>query len=128
MDAGAVLGSHQASGQNRARAAAGGARLHRRVPERADYKGAITQELDEAAAEAAIRFLIDSKDIEAIAVSFLWSFYNADDERKVKKLLEHIAHGIYCTLSSDIAPLPGEYERSSPQPSTLMPAGSPIFI
>jgi N-methylhydantoinase A len=83
------------------------------VPERADYKGAITQELDEAAAEAAIRFLIDSKDIEAIAVSFLWSFYNADDERKVKKLLEHIAHGIYCTLSSDIAPLPGEYERSS---------------
>jgi N-methylhydantoinase A len=46
-------------------------------------------------------------------VSFLWSFYNANDERKVKKLLEHIASGIYCTLSSDIAPLPGEYERSS---------------
>jgi N-methylhydantoinase A len=83
------------------------------VPERADYKGAIIQELDEAAAEAAIRFLIDSKDIEAIAVSFLWSFYNADNERKVKKLVEHIAPGIYCTLSSDIAPLPGEYERSS---------------
>jgi N-methylhydantoinase A len=83
------------------------------VPERADYKGAIIQELDEAAAEAAIRFLIDRKDVEAIAVSFLWSFYNAENEHKIKKLIEHIAPGIYCTLSSDIAPLPGEYERSS---------------
>ena len=83
------------------------------VPERADYKGAIIQELDEAAAEAAIRFLIDSKDVEAIAVSFLWSFYNPDNERKIKKLVERIAPKIYCTLSSDIAPIPGEYERSS---------------
>ena len=63
------------------------------VPERADYKGAILQELDEAAAEAAIRFLIDSKNVEAVAVSFLWSFYNADNERKVKKLVERIAPG-----------------------------------
>ena len=83
------------------------------VPERADYKGAILQELDEAAAEAAIRFLIDHKNVDAIAVSFLWSFYNADNERKVKKLVERIAPGLYCTLSSEIAPLPGEYERSS---------------
>jgi N-methylhydantoinase A len=83
------------------------------VPERADYKGAILQELDEAAAEAAIRFLIDDKHVEAVAVSFLWSFYNPDNERKVKKLVERLAPGIYCTLSSEIAPLPGEYERSS---------------
>ena len=83
------------------------------VPERADYKGAIIQELDEAAAEAAIRFLIDSKEVEAIAVSFLWSFYNPDNERKIKKLVERIAPKTYCTLSSDIAPIPGEYERSS---------------
>ncbi len=83
------------------------------VPERADYKGAILQELDEAAAEAAIRFLIDSENVEALAVSFLWSFYNADNERKVRKLVERIAPDLYCTLSSEIAPLPGEYERSS---------------
>ena len=83
------------------------------VPERTDYKGAILQELDEAAAEAAIRFLIDEKDVEALAVSFLWSFYNAGNERKVSKLVERIAPGLYCTLSSEIAPIPGEYERSS---------------
>ncbi len=83
------------------------------VPERADYKGAILQELDEAATETAIRFLIGDKSVEAIAVSFLWSFYNDANERKVKKLVERLAPGVYCTLSSEIAPLPGEYERSS---------------
>ena len=83
------------------------------VAERADYKGAVLQELDEAAAEAAIRFLIADKGVEALAVSFLWSFYNADNERKVKKLAERVAPSVYCTLSSEIAPIPGEYERSS---------------
>src|SRR5271163_2487290 len=83
------------------------------VAERTDYKGAVLQELDEATAEAAIRFLIGEKGVEALAVSFLWSFYNADNERKVKKLVERLAPQVYCTLSSVIAPIPGEYERSS---------------
>ena len=83
------------------------------VPERTDYKGAILQDLDEGAAEAAIRFLVFNKGVEALAVSFLWSFYNADNERKIKKLIERLAPSVYCTLSSDIAPIPGEYERSS---------------
>src|ERR1700730_5641449 len=83
------------------------------VAERADYKGAILQPLDEAAADAAIRFLIAEKGVEALAVSFLWSFYNPENERKVRKLIERIAPQVYCTLSSEIAPIPGEYERSS---------------
>jgi N-methylhydantoinase A len=83
------------------------------VPERVDYKGAILQELDEAATEAAIRFLIAEKGVEAFAVSFLWSFYNPENERKVRKLIERVAPHLYCTLSCDIAPIPGEYERSS---------------
>lgn len=83
------------------------------VAERADYKGAILQELDEPAAEAAIRFLLSEKGVEALAVSFLWSFYNAENERKVRRLIQRIAPDVYCTLSSEIAPIPGEYERSS---------------
>jgi len=46
-------------------------------------------------------------------VSFLWSFYNAENERKIKRLIERIAPAVYCSLSSDIAPIPGEYERTS---------------
>jgi N-methylhydantoinase A len=83
------------------------------VAERADYKGAVLQQIDEATAEAAIRFLVDQKKIEALAVSFLWSFYNAENERAVRKLIERIAPDAYCTLSSEIAPIPGEYERTS---------------
>jgi N-methylhydantoinase A len=83
------------------------------VPERVDYKGAILQDLDETAVEAAVHFLLNDRGVQAVAVSFLWSFYNADNERKVKKLIERLAPDIYCTLSSEIAPLPGEYERSS---------------
>ena len=83
------------------------------VPERVDYKGAVLQDLDEAAAAEAIRFLISEKRIEALAISFLWSFYNAANEQKMKALIEHLAPGVYCTLSSEIAPIPGEYERSS---------------
>src|SRR3984893_1416896 len=77
------------------------------VTERADYKGAILQQLDEAAAEAAIRFLITEKGVEALAVSFLWSFYNPENERKVRKLIERVAPDVYSTLSSEIAPVPG---------------------
>ncbi len=83
------------------------------VPERVDYKGAVLQELDETAAEAAIRFLIGDKRVDALAVSFLWSFYNPENERKIKKLLKGIAPSVYCSLSSEIAPIPGEYERTS---------------
>jgi len=83
------------------------------VPERVDYKGAVLQELDESGAESAIRFLVAEKGVEAIAVSFLWSFYNAENERKIKRLIERIAPAVYCSLSSDIAPIPGEYERTS---------------
>jgi len=83
------------------------------VPECVDYKGAVLQELDESGAESAIRFLVAEKGVEAIAVSFLWSFYNAENERKIKRLIERIAPAVYCSLSSDIAPIPGEYERTS---------------
>lgn len=83
------------------------------IAERVDYKGAILRELDEAQVERAVRYLVDRQQVEAIAVSFLWSFYNPTNEQKVKALIERVAPGVYCTLSSDIAPVPGEYERSS---------------
>jgi N-methylhydantoinase A len=82
------------------------------LKERVDYKGAILEALDEAEVERALRFLLD-KNIEAVAVSFLWSFSNPENERQVKRLLADIAPDVYCTLSSEVAPVPGEYERTS---------------
>lgn len=83
------------------------------VAERADYKGTVLHELDETEVERAIRFLIGEKGVEALAVSFLWSFYNPENERKVRDVIKRVAPNVYCSLSSEIAPIPGEYERSS---------------
>lgn len=83
------------------------------VPERVDYKGAIIRELDEAATEAALRQLIDAKGVEALAVCFLWSFYNPAHEQRVREIVRRMAPSVYVTLSSEIAPVPGEYERTS---------------
>ena len=85
----------------------------RGVPERVDYKGAVLRALDEDAVRRAIRALVEDEEVEALAVSFLWSFYNATHEQRVGELIREIAPGAYVTLSSEIAPVPGEYERAS---------------
>ena len=85
----------------------------RGVPERVDYKGAVLRALDEDAVRQAIRSLVEEEEIEALAVSFLWSFYNASHEQRVGVLIRESAPGVYVTLSSEIAPVPGEYERAS---------------
>jgi N-methylhydantoinase A len=85
----------------------------RGVSERVDYKGAVLCALDEAATEGAIRALVDRHGIEALAVCFLWSFYNPAHEQAVRAIVERVAPGLYVTLSSEIAPVPGEYERTS---------------
>ena len=85
----------------------------RGVPERVDYKGAVLRALDEDAVRQAIRSLVEDEEIEALAVSFLWSFYNATHEQRVGELIRETAPDVYVTLSSEIAPVPGEYERAS---------------
>lgn len=85
----------------------------RGVAERIDYKGAILQPLDETAVETAVRALVEEQGVEALAVSFLWSFYNDAHEKQVRDIVERVAPGTYVTLSSEIAPMPGEYERTS---------------
>ena len=85
----------------------------RGVQERVDYKGEVVVELDEAEAETAARDLIERAGVSAIAVCFLWSFNNPAHERRVREIIEQVAPDVYVTLSSDIAPVLGEYERTS---------------
>jgi N-methylhydantoinase A len=83
------------------------------LAERIDCDGDVVMQLDPAAAEAAVRDLVERQGVEAIAVSLLWSFLNPAHERAVRAAVERVAPGVYVTLSSDIAPVPGEYERTS---------------
>lgn len=87
--------------------------LIRGVPERVDWKGAIVHKLDEEAVEKAVRYLVEDKGVEAIAVALLWSFFNPAHERKVRQIVKRVSPETYVSLSSDIAPVPGEYERTS---------------
>lgn len=83
------------------------------VAERVDAEGEVVEPIDLDATERAVRFLVEEKKVEAIAVSFLWSFFNPDHERKVRDIVHKVAPKAYVTLSSEIAPVPGEYERTS---------------
>jgi N-methylhydantoinase A len=82
------------------------------VPERVDYKGSVIRDLDEEFLEISIKKLLQ-QGVQALAVSFLWSFYNPKHENRVLEIVNRIDPSIYCTLSSKIAPTPGEYERTS---------------
>jgi len=83
------------------------------IPERVDSDGDVVLDLDEAAVAEAARFLVKDKGVEAIAISFLWSFLNPDHERRARDIVQKVSPGTYVTLSSDIAPVAGEYERTS---------------
>jgi N-methylhydantoinase A len=51
--------------------------------------------------------------VEAVAISLLWSFLNASHERRVLDRLRDALPGVYVCASHEIAPLIGEYERAA---------------
>jgi N-methylhydantoinase A len=87
-------------------------KLVEEVPERIDYKGQELIRLDARAAEQAIDRLV-SKGVESIAVCFLWSIVNNNHEKQLAEILKKKYPGLFFTLSSEVAPYLGEYERSA---------------
>ncbi len=82
------------------------------VPERIDAEGRVVLALDEAAVrEVAAR--IAKAGYQAVAVAFLFSHQNATHERRVGAILREALPGVHVTLSADVAPVIGEYERSA---------------
>ncbi len=86
--------------------------LIKAVHERVDVRGDVLCELDEAELEAAVRELV-GHDIEALGVSFIWAFTNPENEQRAKALIERVAPDLFLTVSHEIAPIVGEYERTS---------------
>jgi len=83
------------------------------VRERVDYKGAILQPLDEGDVAAAVERLVGRKQVEAIAVCLLWSFRNPAHELRIREIVHAMAPPVHVSISVDVAPVPGEYERTS---------------
>jgi N-methylhydantoinase A len=87
-------------------------KLVEEVPERIDYKGQELVRLDVQAAEQAIERLV-SKGVDSIAVCFLWSIMNNSHEKQLAEILKKKYPKLFFTLSSEVAPYLGEYERSA---------------
>lgn len=82
------------------------------VAERIDHKGAVITPLAAAEAEAAVDRLI-ARGVDAIAVCFLWSFKNPAHERLLGDLIRSRHPRVFLSLSSDLSPVVGEYERTA---------------
>ena len=52
-------------------------------------------------------------EIEALAVCLLWSFKNPVHEKLVGQRVKEQAPHVYVSLSSELAPIMGEYERTT---------------
>ena len=82
------------------------------VTERIDRDGAEVTPLDEASVVAAARVFAE-EGVEAIGVCLLNSFLEPAHERAVGVILHRELPDVWVSLSSDIAPIMGEYERGS---------------
>jgi len=56
---------------------------------------------------------IRAEGVNAVAICFLWSFIRPDHELAAARIIREVCPDVFITLSSDIAPIIGEYERSA---------------
>lgn len=81
------------------------------ITERVDYAGRVVVPLDAGEVERGADALVE-RGAEALAICFLWSFMNSAHERAALAVVRRRHPGLYVTLSSDVAPRLGEYERT----------------
>jgi N-methylhydantoinase A len=84
----------------------------RGLSERTDAHGAVLKAVDLAEVDVALREL-RAAGASAIGVCLLWSIVNPANERAVVERIRQAWPGVFVTASHEIAPMLGEYERTS---------------
>jgi N-methylhydantoinase A/oxoprolinase/acetone carboxylase beta subunit len=88
-------------------------RRHRlTVPERIKRDGSVLVPLDDERAREQVRKLKDAG-VDAVAVCFLFSFLNAEHERRVAEIVRDEFPEAFLSVSSEVLPQYREYERFS---------------
>lgn len=82
------------------------------VVERLDAAGAVLTPLDEASVQAAAAALA-AQQVDAVAICLLHAFRNPAHEQRVAAILRAALPGVAVSLSSEVAPVIGEFERGS---------------
>lgn len=83
------------------------------INERVDSKGDVIVEFDaEQARDVAAQ--LHEEDVDAVAVSFLWSFLEESHEQEMVSILEEeLDDDVFLTQSNQLVPKWGEYERTT---------------
>ena len=82
------------------------------ITERLDYRGDVVTPIDTSEVERAVTALVNA-DVQAIAVSFLFSYASPVHEQAVAEVIRRVAPHVYVSLSSDVNPQWREYERTA---------------
>jgi N-methylhydantoinase A len=82
------------------------------LDERLDADGAVVRPVDEAEVRELCR-LIRESDADAVALCLLFSYVSTEHEEQVKAIIEEELPGVPVSVSSEVAPIWREYERSS---------------
>jgi N-methylhydantoinase A len=82
------------------------------VRERANRDGEISVPVDVADVETAGERLVEGASVEALVVSFLWSFRNPANERAARDVLAARYPATPVIVGSELAPVIREYERT----------------
>jgi N-methylhydantoinase A len=82
------------------------------VAERTDYKGSVLIRLEENEIARAVNALVN-RGAQSIAIALLWSLANDRHERALADFVKQHYPQIYLSLSSEVAPFLGEYERTA---------------
>ena len=86
--------------------------MTRGVRERTDSQGSVLVPIDEEDVAQAVTALLD-QGAESLGICFLWSFRNPKHENQVASVIRKLNSDVPVTLSSELTPRIGEYERTS---------------
>ena len=87
--------------------------LRKEITERVTRDGEILYSCDEEEAIRITQSLIEDEAVEAVAISLLHSYKNASTETFLKETLHRHFPELTLSLSSEVAPVINEYERTS---------------
>lgn len=86
--------------------------LRRGINERTLWDGSVDRPLDENQLEAELKNLVEEHKVEAIAICFLFSFKNPENERRAAEIIRRRYPEVFVSASSEVAPQIREYERT----------------
>lgn len=83
------------------------------VRERVDRDGEVLTALERQDVLAAARHLVDEKQVEALAVSFLWSFRNPVHEQEAVSIIQDAYPDVPVVSGAELHPAVREFERTT---------------